>query len=953
MSLDEIRVFGAHEHNLRHVDVNIRKNALTVFTGVSGSGKSSLAFDTIFAEGQRRYVESLSSYARQFLGQMEKPRYDKISGLSPTISIEQKSASANPRSTVGTITEIYDYLRVLYARLGVQHCHECDRVVGKQSAEQIRNDILAQPEGAKLQILAPVHRARKGEHAKVFEDARRQGFVRVRVDGEVRYVDDLERGGGLDRHSRHDVDLVVDRVVIQGDAAPRVGDSVEMALKHGDGRLIVLKADGSETLYSEHNHCEYCSLSFPELSPQLFSFNSPLGMCPECNGLGRQLSVDPERVVADPSRSLNKGAVGLWANRLLDAEGWNYDMVRGLAAQYDIDMDAPWTELSDGAKELLLYGTDEPVKVSWSSAGKRGGHAEYFVRFEGAANQIMRRYKETTSERMRVYYQSFLSDKPCSACGGSRLRPEARAVRVLGRGMAEVVEQTIRDLHAHFEGTDLEGNARVIALEPLREIINRLRFLNNVGLGYLNLSRTGGTLSGGEAQRIRLASQLGNELTGVTYILDEPSIGLHQRDNQRLIESLRALRDIGNTVIVVEHDRETIEAADEVIDFGPGAGKQGGEIVHVGDLPSLLANPRSLTGRYLKGELGIERPETRRAPSGWLRLEGLRANNLRDIDVSIPLGVFACVTGVSGAGKSSVVNEVLWPVLANQLMRAGLHAGPYRRIEGVEQLDKVIDIDQRPIGRTPRSNPATYTKLFDQIRNVFASTKTSRMYGYKPGRFSFNVKGGRCEHCSGDGALKIEMHFLADVYVTCPECHGQRFNEATLRAHYKGKSIADVLSMTIDEAAEFFANHRGVKRVLKTLQDVGLGYMELGQPSPTLSGGEAQRIKLSRELARPGTGRTLYIMDEPSTGLHFDDVRKLLHVVQELVSRGNSVLMIEHNLDIIQTSDYVIDLGPEGGRDGGLVVAEGTPEAVAEIAESYTGRYLAALTGASESSRAL
>ena len=938
MPRDDIRILGAAEHNLQHIDVVIPKDRLVVLTGVSGSGKSSLAFDTLFAEGQRRYVESLSSYARQFLGQMEKPKYDKISGLSPTIAIEQKTASSNPRSTVGTITEVYDYLRLLWARLGQQHCHRCGRVVGRQTAEQIRNEILALGEGTKVHLLAPVHDKRKGEHRQVFADALRQGFVRVRVDGVIHPSDEPPE---LDKHVKHDVQIVVDRVVVKPDAVQRIGDSVEVALKQGGGRLIVLRDDGAETLHSEHNFCEYCGLSFPELTPQLFSFNTPLGMCEACNGLGRLMAIDPARVVPDPTKSLDDGAVELWANRLLDADGWNYDMITGLCKQFGIDMATPWEELPEAHRQLVLYGTDQPVKVSWSSAGRRGGHAEFFVKFEGAANQILRRYKETESERMRQYYQTFFSDQPCPECGGSRLRPEARAVKVAGLSLPEATGRNITELAAFFAEVHLADAQRPIALEPLREIGNRLRFLNNVGLGYLTLNRTGESLSGGEAQRIRLASQLGNELTGVTYILDEPSIGLHQRDNRRLIETLCSLRDLGNTVVVVEHDRETIEAADHVIDFGPGAGKHGGRVVHAGDVPSLLANPDSLTGRYLAGALQIDLPRGRRRGRGWVEIQGATEHNLKGFDVRVPLGVFTCVTGVSGAGKSSLINAILWPAAANALNRAGLGMGAHRRVLGLEQLDKVIDIDQKPIGRTPRSNPATYTKLFDDIRKVFAATKAARMYGYDPGRFSFNVKGGRCEHCGGDGALKIEMHFLPDVYITCPECQGRRFNEATLRATYRDRSIADVLSMTVDEATDFFSAHRSIVRVLATLQDVGLGYLELGQPSPTLSGGEAQRIKLSRELARPGTGRTLYIMDEPSTGLHFDDVKKLLGVVQRLVDRGNTVVMIEHNLDIIRTADWVIDLGPEGGDQGGRVVAEGTPEEIADVDDSYTGQWLA------------
>jgi excinuclease ABC subunit A len=941
MPLDEITIIGAREHNLKGVTVRLPKNRLVVFTGVSGSGKSSLAFDTLFAEGQRRYVESLSAYARQFLGQLDKPRYDSISGLSPTISIEQKTASHNPRSTVGTITEVHDYLRVLYARVGRQHCHSCGRLVTRQTAEQIRNELLALPEGTRVHVLAPLFRDRKGEHRKVFEDAQRQGFVRLRVDGQMVMADE---GPALDKNLKHTIELVIDRLVIKPDAATRLNDSVEAGLKQGGGRIVVLREDGTETLHSEHNHCEYCSLSFPELSPQLFSFNTPLGMCPDCNGLGRTLRVDPARLVPDPSKSISQGAVALWTGRMAAMDGWSFEQVVALCRHHGVDMETPWRDLPEAHRALLLHGSPEPITVSWT--GSRGGHAEFVIQFEGAANVIERRFKETTSEMMRTWYQSFFADTPCRACNGSRLRPEARAVRAFDRTLPEVTGLTVGELAAFYRGLNLSGTDGAIAGEVLKEIGNRLRFLINVGLPYLTLDRTGDSLSGGEAQRIRLASQLGNELTGVTYILDEPSIGLHQRDNRRLVDTLCSLRDLGNTVVVVEHDRETIESADHVVDFGPGAGKHGGEVVHQGDVDSLKANPASLTGRYLSGELAIEAPRKRRKPAGWLEIRGARAHNLKDVDARLPLGVFSVVTGVSGAGKSSLVNEILWPAAANGLNRAGLTSGPHREIRGLEHLDKAICIDQDPIGRTPRSNPATYTKLFDQVRDVFAATKVARMYGYAPGRFSFNVKGGRCEHCKGDGSLKIEMHFLPDVYIPCPECLGKRFNEATLKATYRERSIADVLAMTVDEGAEFFAAHKSIVRILRTFQDVGLGYLELGQPSPTLSGGEAQRIKLARELARPGTGRTLYVMDEPSTGLHFDDVRRLLQVVQRLADRGNTVVMIEHNLDIIAAADWVLDLGPEGGEAGGRIIAEGTPEQVAQQESSYTGQYLARIVGA-------
>ncbi len=938
MEPDKITVRGARQHNLKNITVEIPKKRLVVVSGVSGSGKSSLAFDTLYAEGQRRYVESLSSYARQFLGQMEKPLYDTIRGLSPTISVDQKSASHNPRSTVGTITEIYDYLRVLYARIGKLRCYRCDRPVEKQGAQRIVEEVASLEAGTRFLILAPLLHERKGEHRALIERARRSGFSRLRVDGETRSLDDDIR---LEKNKKHTLELVVDRLVSKPDgeaaAASRLTDSVETALREGGGVLVVAREGESELLFSEHHACHHCGISFPELTPQLFSFNSPQGMCAECNGLGTKAEMDPDLLVPDPSLSIHQGAVKPWG-AIEDKGGWRAAVVRSVARHFKVDLDQPWKRLSAQERQLILYG-DAQQKVT-----VRKGRRSFKTRFEGLVPILMRRLKETGSEAVRKSYAQYLSDKACPSCEGARLRKEALAVSVGGTSIAVLVANTIDDAFLFATTVELRGTDALIGAELLKEVVNRLRFLRDVGVGYLSLDRLAPTLSGGEAQRIRLASQLGSELTGVVYILDEPSIGLHARDNGKLITALRHLRDIGNTVVVVEHDRETIEAADHVIDFGPGAGVQGGEVVAAGTAAELAHQPRSITGRYLSGKSEIPVPRTRRSSSGpSLEVRGASENNLKDVDVKIPLGTFVCVTGVSGAGKSTLVNDILYPAMARALYRSEPKIGAHRSVRGLKHVDKVIDIDQSPIGRTPRSNPATYTKAFDEIRGFFASLPEARARGYKPGRFSFNVKGGRCEHCSGDGVIKVEMHFLPDVYVPCDLCHGRRFNEATLSVRYKQLSIADVLDLTVAEAVELFGNHPNIRRILETLMEVGLGYIRLGQSSPTLSGGEAQRVKLSRELAKRSTGRTFYILDEPTTGLHFDDIRRLLLVLRKLVESGNTVLVIEHNLDVIKTADYLVDLGPEGGHNGGRVVATGTPEEVARVARSHTGRVLSSV----------
>ncbi|MCX4245670.1 excinuclease ABC subunit UvrA [Paraliomyxa miuraensis] len=938
-------MLGARQHNLRIDRLEIPKRQMVVLTGVSGSGKSSLAFDTLYAEGQRRYIESLSSYARQFLGQLDRPDVEHLRGLSPTIAIEQKSASNNPRSTVGTITEIYDYLRVLYARVGTQHCHECGKVVQGHSAEEIVREVLAGPPGLKLTMLAPLVVHRKGEFRDLFEELAGRGFLRVRVDGQVHRLDDPPK---LDKKLKHDIELVVDRVTVRREDRGRIAESVELALREGKGELWALSegaesAEGDDPMlrFSENRMC--CGHSFPELSPQSFSFNSPLGMCPECNGLGTRMEVDPELVVPDTNLSIHGGAIAPWAGAVDRGEGWTYRIIEAMSEACEVDLDTPWKDLPKRKQQQVLHGLGgKRIRVQWGQEGTES-HGSWGMRFEGVIPNLMRRYRQTSSDAAREHYKKFFAERDCDACEGRRLRPESLAVRVADIGVSQVTSMTVSDAHRHFEGMDLKGSHKTIAEGVLREIVGRLTFLLNVGLDYLTLDRSGPTLSGGEAQRIRLASQLGSELSGVMYVLDEPSIGLHQRDNQRLIATLQRLRDLGNSVLVVEHDEETIRAADHVIDFGPGAGHLGGEVVFAGTPQQLQRDTKSLTGQYLGGRRRIELPPARRQPSGAIVVEGAAEHNLREVDVELPLGVLAAVTGVSGAGKSSLINGILLPALSRALHGTMVKVGTHREITGLEALDKVIAIDQKPIGRTPRSNPGTYTKVFDQVRQVFAQLPEAKARGYAPGRFSFNVKGGRCDACEGDGMVKVEMHFLSDVYVPCEVCGGKRYNSATLAVRYKGLNIADVLDQSVDDCLELFANHSQIVRILKTLVDVGLGYMKIGQTAPTMSGGEAQRVKLSRELGKRHTGQTLYLLDEPTTGLHFEDIRKLLGVLQRLVDAGNTVVVIEHNLDVIKCADWIVDLGPEGGVGGGQVVAQGTPEAVAKVKGSYTGQFLAPL----------
>jgi excinuclease ABC subunit A len=939
-----IVITGAREHNLKNVTVRIPKDALVVVTGVSGSGKSSLAFDTLYAEGQRRYVESLSSYARQFLGQMEKPKYDSIRGLSPTIAIEQKAASNNPRSTVGTITEVHDYLRVLFARIGVQHCTGCGKPVGKQSAQQIVDALMDAPVGQKIQLLAPLVTRRKGEHADLLGGARERGFSRARIDGRV--IDLDAEKVVLDKKRAHDVALVIDRLVIKPDVRARLTDSVETALREGQGVMIAAfsekaeksgkgeKASDHDRVFSEKNACPTCHLSYDELSPQNFSFNSPIGACPACNGLGVRQEMDPELIVPQPELSILDGAVAPWAAAMARGEGWKAGWIETVLEVIGARTDVPWKKLPKATRDAILFGSK---KVEW----------------EGIAPRLLRLWRQSQSDEMKEYYGKFLSDRPCHDCDGTRLKPESRAVKIHAQGVDVLARKTILDAHGWLSSLKLTKNEAIIAAELKKEILARLGFLLDVGLDYLTLERAAGSLSGGESQRIRLASQIGSELTGVVYVLDEPSIGLHQRDNARLLATLVKLRDLGNSVVVVEHDEETIREADWVIDFGPGAGAHGGELVAEGKPADLMAAPRSITGAYLSGARAVAVPKVRRTGSGAsIVVRGAREHNLRGVDVAFPLGTLIAVSGVSGAGKSSLVNGILLPALQRALHGSSVVVGAHDAIDGLEHVDKIIAIDQQPIGRTPRSNPATYTKLFDHVRELFASLPEARSYGYEPGRFSFNVKGGRCEACGGDGLRRVEMHFLPDVFVTCDTCEGRRFNDATLRVKLKGKSIADVLRLSVTEALEIFSVHREIVRALRTLDEVGLGYLELGQPSPTLSGGEAQRIKLARELSKIGTGHTLYVLDEPTTGLHFADVDRLLGVLARLVDAGNTVVVIEHNLDVIKCADWVIDLGPEGGARGGAVIAEGTPEQVAKGAAksgSATGEWLGRVLKASPS----
>jgi len=931
-----IKVRGASEHNLKNINVDIPRNELVVLTGMSGSGKSSLAFDTIYAEGQRRYMESLSSYARQFLGQMEKPVVERIDGLSPAISIDQKSTNRNPRSTVGTVTEIYDYFRLLYARIGIPHCPKCGREIAKQSVDQMVDHVMALEEGTKIQILAPVVRGRKGEHVKVFERAKRSGYVRVRIDGSLY---ELTEEIKLDKNVKHNIEIVVDRLVVKEGIERRLTDSIENVLELADGLLVVDIIGGEPMNFSQSFSCPDCGISISEVEPRSFSFNNPFGACPDCFGLGYKMEFDVDLMIPDRGLSIQKGAFQVmgWQS-CAEKSSFTNAILQALCKEYKFDLETPFEDYPEKIQNILLYGTDgKEVEVHYS--GQRG-RGVYPVAFEGLIKNVERRYKETFSETMKQEYESFMRITPCSECKGMRLKKESLAVTVCDKNIHEITSVSIRELHEFMEGLQLTNQQQLIGKQILKEIRARVGFLLDVGLEYLSLSRATATLSGGEAQRIRLATQIGSGLVGVCYILDEPSIGLHQRDNDKLLNTLKNLRDLGNTLIVVEHDEDTMMAADYIVDIGPGAGSHGGEVVACGTAEEIMKVPESVTGKYLSGEWKIPVPASRRTPTGTLKVVGAKENNLKNIDVEFPLGVLTCVTGVSGSGKSSLVNEILYKRLARDLNRARCIPGKHKDMLGMEQLDKVIDIDQSPIGRTPRSNPATYTGVFDQIRDLFAATADAKAKGYSKGRFSFNVKGGRCEACGGDGIIKIEMHFLPDVYVPCEVCSGKRYNRETLDVKYKGKSIFDVLDMTVEEAVSFFENIPSIRRKVETLYDVGLGYVKLGQPSTTLSGGEAQRIKLATELSKRSTGNTIYILDEPTTGLHFADVHKLVEILHRLADGGNTVVVIEHNLDVIKTADYIIDIGPEGGDKGGTVIAEGTPEEIAKNKKSYTGIYV-------------
>ncbi|MGL4991389.1 MAG: excinuclease ABC subunit UvrA [Sarcina sp.] len=935
---DKIIIKGAKVHNLKNVDLEIPRDKLVVFTGLSGSGKSSLAFDTLYAEGQRRYVESLSSYARQFLGQMNKPEVESIDGLSPAISIDQKTTSRNPRSTVGTVTEIYDYLRLLYARVGKPHCPKCGKAITQQSIDQIVDSILNLEDRTKIQLLAPVVRGRKGTHDKVLDNVKKNGFVRVRIDGEI--FDLTEDEITLEKNKKHNIEVVVDRLVVKEGIDRRLSDSLETALKLAQGLVIVNVIGEGDTLYSEHFACADCGISIEELAPRMFSFNSPFGKCDYCDGLGTLLEIDEKLVVPDTSLSLKEGAISSWGDSRFKDDSWTFAVLKALMERFNFSLDTPFKELSDEVRNAILYGLDEKLIVTYT---KEGVTKKYSHSFEGEINSLKRRYMESNSDYIKDEIENYMSDNKCPKCKGARLKPESLAVTVGEKNINKFTKLSIRDELEFINGIEFSQKDKIISEQIVKEIKSRLSFLINVGLDYLDLARTAGTLSGGESQRIRLATQIGSQLMGVLYILDEPSIGLHQRDNDKLIETLQKLRDVGNTLVVVEHDEDTMRAADYIVDIGPGAGEHGGNIIGAGTLDEIMANKNSLTGQYLTGEKFVEVPKERKQGNGnFITVKGAKENNLKNVTVKFPLGVLTMVTGVSGSGKSTLVNEILYKALASKMnKRSKLIPGDYKEIEGIENIDKIIEIDQSPIGRTPRSNSATYTGTFDIIRELFAQTNDAKMKGYKPGRFSFNVKGGRCEACSGDGIIKIEMQFLSDVYVPCEVCKGKRYNRETLDVKYKGKNIADVLDLTVEDALEFFENIPRIQKKLQTLSDVGLSYVRLGQPSTQLSGGEAQRIKLAYELSKRSTGKTLYILDEPTTGLHVDDVNRLIKILQRLVEGGNSVVVIEHNLDMIKCADYIIDLGPEGGDKGGTIVTTGTPEEIIKVKESYTGRYLA------------